>query len=277
VRVGNKAAEQRQLDVYGELIDALQTAREAELQPLDEGWPFQKLLLTHVEKVWQEPDHGIWEMRGEPRAFTHSRLMCWVAFDRAVKAQTRSGLEGTPDHWRSIADTIHADICDNGFDQRRNSFVQHYGGDELDAALLLMPQVGFLPPGDPRVGGTIKAIEAELVVDGFVRRYSTSNVDDGVGGREGAFLACSFWLADAYAMLDRYDDAAALFERLLAIRNDLGLLAEEYDPRSKRLLGNFPQGFSHVGLINTTYNLIKAHGPARQHSEGRAPSQLKQR
>jgi GH15 family glucan-1,4-alpha-glucosidase len=277
VRVGNKAAEQCQLDVYGELIDALQTAREAELQPLDEGWPFQKLLLAHVEKVWQEPDHGIWEMRGSPRAFTHSRLMCWVAFDRAVKSCTRFGLEGTTDHWRSIADTIHADICENGFDQRRNSFVQHYGGDELDAALLLMPQVGFLPASDPRVIGTVKAIEAELVVDGFVRRYSTGKVDDGVGGREGAFLACSFWLADAYCMLERYDEATALFERLLAIRNDLGLIAEEYDPRAKRLLGNFPQGFSHVGLINTAYNLIKAHGPARQHSEGRAPSQLKQR
>ena len=273
VRVGNKAAEQRQLDVYGELIDALQTAREAEFQPLDEGWPFQKLLLSHVEKVWQEPDHGIWEMRGPPRAFTHSRLMCWCAFERAVKGCTRFGLDGSPDHWRSIAETIHAEICEKGFDKRRNSFVQHYGGEALDAALLLIPQVGFLPPKDPRIIGTIEAVETELMADGFVRRYSTSKVDDGIRGREAAFLACSFWLADAYVLLERYDEAAALFERLLSIRNDLGLMSEEYDPEAKQLLGNFPQGFSHVGLINTAYNLIKAHGPARQRSEGK-PARL---
>jgi GH15 family glucan-1,4-alpha-glucosidase len=277
VRVGNKAAEQRQLDVYGELIDALQAAREAELQPFEEGWAFQKLLLAHVEKVWQEPDHGIWEMRGPPQAFTHSRLMCWCAFDRAVKGCTRYGLDGTPDHWRAIADTIHAEICERGYDERRNSFVQHYGSAELDASLLVLPQIGFLPASDRRIAGTIAAIESELKVDGFVRRYSTDTVDDGIRGREGAFVACSFWLADAYCMLDRYDEAAALFERLLGICNDLGLIAEEYDPRAKRLLGNFPQAFSHVGLINTAYNLIKAHGPARQRSEGKASSRLKQR
>jgi GH15 family glucan-1,4-alpha-glucosidase len=276
VRVGNKAAEQRQLDVYGELVDALQTAREAELEPLDEGWPFQKLLLAHVEKVWQEPDHGIWEMRGPPRPYTHSRLMCWVAFERAIKGCTRFGLDGTPDHWRSVADAIHDEICEKGFDRKRNSFVQHYGGDALDASLLLIPQVGFLPPNDPKITGTIEAVEAELMVDGFVRRYSTSKVDDGVGGGEAAFVACSFWLADAYCLLERYDDAAQLFERLLSIRNDLGLIAEEYDPATKQLLGNFPQGFSHVGLANTAYNLVKASGPARQRSEGKAASQLKQ-
>jgi GH15 family glucan-1,4-alpha-glucosidase len=277
VRVGNKAAEQRQLDVYGELIDALQTARDAELQPLEEGWAFQKLLLAQVEKVWREPDHGIWEMRGPPRPFTHSRLMCWCAFDRAIKGCMRYGLDGSPDHWRAIADTIHADICENGFDRKRNSFVQHYGSVELDASLLVLPQVGFLPADDPKITGTIAAIESELKVDGFVRRYSTDRVDDGIRGREGAFVACSFWLADVYCMLDRHDEAAELFERLLGIRNDLGLIAEEYDPGAKRLLGNFPQGFSHVGLINTAYNLIKAHGPARQRSEGKASSQLKQR
>ena len=269
VRVGNKAAEQRQLDVYGELIDALQTAREAELQPLDEGWAFQKLLLAHIEKVWQEPDHGIWEMRGPPRPFTHSRLMCWVAFDRAVKGSIRFGLDGETDRWRAAAAAIHAEICDKGFDSKRNSFVQYYGSDRLDASLLIIPQVGFLPADDPKIIGTVAAVEAELVTDGFVRRYATGKVDDGVGGGEAAFVACSFWLADAYVLLERYDEAAALFERLLNIRNDLGLIAEEYDPETKQLLGNFPQGFSHVGLINTAYNLVKAHGPARQRSEGK--------
>ncbi len=272
VRIGNGAAAQMQLDVYGELMDALHAAREAELSPLEEAWRLQKSLLEHLEKVWREPDRGIWEVRGPPRAFTHSRMMCWVAFDRAVKSCERFGLEGPAKHWRKVREEIHADICHNGFDAERNTFVQYYGGDALDASLLLIPQFGFLPPNDPRVAGTVEAVEKELLQDGLVQRYSTEDVDDGVGGREGAFLACSFWLADAYVLTGRLDEAAELFERLLALRNDLGLLAEEYDTVDKRLLGNFPQAFSHVGLVNTAYNLIDTHGPAQQRSKSVAPT-----
>jgi GH15 family glucan-1,4-alpha-glucosidase len=272
VRIGNEAVGQMQLDVYGELIETLHAAREAELAPLVEAWRLQSVLLRHLETVWRNPDHGIWEVRGEPRAFTHSRLMCWVAFDRAIKSAERFGLEGPVDRWREVRDTIHADICANGFNPERNSFVQHYGGEALDASLLLIPQVGFLPADDPRLAGTIAAVERELVRDGFVLRYSTDKVDDGVGGGEGAFLACSFWLADAYIMVGRLDDAARLFNNLLAVRNDLGLLAEEYDPVQKRLVGNFPQAFSHIGLINTAFNLIERHGPAEQRSKRVAPT-----
>jgi GH15 family glucan-1,4-alpha-glucosidase len=272
VRIGNAAVAQTQLDVYGELMDVLHAAREAELSPLDEAWRLQKALLKHVQTVWREPDHGIWEVRGPARAFTHSRLMCWVALDRAVKSCERFGLDGPVDRWRAVRDEIHVDICKNGFDAQRGTFVQHYGGASLDAALLLIPQVGFLPANDPRVLGTIAAIERELMHDGLVLRYSTDEVNDGVGGSEGAFLACSLWLADAYVMQGRVDDATALFGRLLDLRNDLGLLAEEYDPAGKRLVGNFPQGFSHIGLVNTAYNLIDAHGPAHQRSERVAPT-----
>jgi GH15 family glucan-1,4-alpha-glucosidase len=277
VRIGNEAVGQIQLDVYGELIETLYTAREAELAPLAEAWRLAGVLLDHLETVWRKPDNGIWEVRGEPRAFTHSRLMCWVAFDRAIKSVEHFGLDGPVDRWRELRDTIHADICENGFDPSRNSFTQHYGGKALDASLLLIPQVGFLPADDPRVIGTITAIEQELVCNGFVLRYSTDQVDDGVGGEEGAFLACSFWLADAYVMLGRTDDASKLFESLLAIRNDLGLLAEEYDPIRRRLVGNFPQGFSHIGLINTAFNLIDATGPAQQRSKRVAPTDGKTR
>jgi GH15 family glucan-1,4-alpha-glucosidase len=272
VRVGNEAAEQVQLDVYGELVETLHAAREAELAPLPEAWRLQTALLDHLQKIWRKPDRGIWEVRGEPRAFTHSRLMCWVAFDRAMKSSEHFGVKGPVDRWREVRDVIHADICEHGFDRERNSFVQHYGGKALDASLLLIPQVGFLPPDDPRVVGTIEAIERELVRDGFVLRYSTDEVDDGIGGEEGAFLVCSFWLADAYVMLGRLDDAVKLFDRLLGLRNDLGLLAEEYDPVRGRLVGNYPQAFSHIGLINTAYNLVDARGPARQRSERVAPT-----
>jgi GH15 family glucan-1,4-alpha-glucosidase len=272
VRIGNEAVGQIQLDVYGELIETLHAAREAELAPLAEAWRLQSVLLDHLETVWRKPDNGIWEVRGEPRAFTHSRLMCWVAFDRAIKSAEHFGLDGPVDSWRETRDTIHADICDNGFDPNRNSFTQHYGGKALDASLLLIPQVGFLPADDSRVVGTITAIEQDLICNGFVLRYSTDQVDDGIGGEEGAFLACSFWLADAYVMLGRIDDASKLFESLLAVRNDLGLLAEEYDPIRKRLVGNFPQGFSHIGLINTAFNLIDASGPAQQRSKRVAPT-----
>ncbi|HEX5046721.1 MAG TPA: glycoside hydrolase family 15 protein [Gammaproteobacteria bacterium] len=269
VRIGNLAVEQRQLDVYGELMEVLHAAREAELSGLDEAWALQKTLLANLAKVWRDPDHGIWETRGPARVFTHSRVMSWVAFDRGVQGCERFGLDGPVDRWRAIRDEIHRDLCANGFDERRNTFVQYYGGRELDAALLLIPQTGFLPPDDPRIAGTVAAIERELVrADGLVLRYSKDAADP---AREGAFLACSFWLADAYVMLGRLDDATALFDRLLGLANDVGLLSEEYDLDAGRLIGNFPQGFSHIGLINTAFNLVKARGPARQRSERVAP------
>ncbi len=271
VRIGNLAVEQNQLDVYGELMDVLHAARAADLSPLNDAWRLQTVLLEHLEKIWREPDHGIWEVRTAARAFTHSRLMCWVAFDRAVKSSERYGLDGPIDRWRTVRAEIHDDICKNGFDAKRNTFVQYYGGSALDAALLLLPQTGFLPVDDPRVRGTIEAIERELVEDGFVRRYSTSDVAEG-RGNEGAFLVCSFWLADAYVLLGRLDDATALFRRLLELRNDLGLLSEQYSPAARRQLGNFPQGFSHIGLVNTAFNLVKAHGPAEQRSQRTAPA-----
>jgi len=272
VRIGNAAAGQMQLDVYGELIDTLHAARDAELQPQDEAWELQKVLLDHLESAWQTPDRGIWEVRGPARAFTHSRMMAWVAFDRAVTSVERYDLDGPVDRWRKVRQAIHDEICAKGFDEEKNSFVQYYGGTTLDASLLLMPQLGFLPPDDPRVIGTIEAIERELMHDGLVKRYSTQGTDDGVGGKEGAFLACSFWLADAYVMAGRCDDAQALFDRLLALRNDLGLLSEEYDPEAKRLLGNFPQAFSHIGLVNTAHNLATEYGPAQQRADQTAPA-----
>jgi GH15 family glucan-1,4-alpha-glucosidase len=270
VRVGNRAVEQRQLDVYGEVMDALYVAREASMRPLEEAWRLQTELLDHLERVWRENDHGIWEVRGPARSFTHSRLMCWVAFERAVKSVEHFGLQGPVDRWRALRDEIHADICTHGFDDERGTFVQHYGGTALDAALLLLPQTGFLPPDDPRVRGTVAAIERELKRDGFVLRYSTDEVDDGLQGGEGAFLACSFWLADAYVMTGQFDAAVEMFERLLAVRNDLGLLAEEYDPIARRQLGNFPQGFSHIGLVNTAFNLVNTRGPADQRAQRNA-------
>lgn len=271
VRIGNAAAGQMQLDVYGELLDTLHAARDAELQPQNEAWRLQKVLLSHLETIWQTPDRGIWEVRGPPRAFTHSRMMAWVAFDRAVITVERYGLDGPVERWRQIRQEIHDEICTRGFDGGKNSFVQYYGGTALDASLLLIPQLGFLPPADPRVAGTIAAVERELMPDGLMLRYTTEATDDGIGGGEGAFLACSFWLADAYVLTGRLDDARALFDRLLGIRNDLGLLAEEYDIAAGRLLGNFPQAFSHIGLINTAHNLIAAEGPARQRAAKVAP------
>lgn len=258
VRVGNAASNQMQLDVYGEIVNVLHVARAADLQTQDEAWSLQKVLLAKLAECWQTPDRGIWEVRGEPRAFTHSRMMCWVAFDRAVDNAERYRLDGPVDRWRELRETIHADVCKNGFDPELNSFVQAYGSKSLDASLLMMPQVGFLPASDPRILGTIAAIERDLMRDGFVLRYSTAATDDGLGGEEGAFLVCSFWLADAYVMCGRLDDARALLRRLMALRNDLGLLAEEYDPTARRQLGNFPQAFSHIGLINTLRNVAAA-------------------
>ena len=210
-------------------------------------------------------------MRGPKRAFTHSRVMCWAAFDRAVKLADEFGVEGNVERWRSVRDTIHDDVCKNGFDASINSFTQYYGGRSVDASLLLMPQLGFLPPDDPRILGTVKAIEDQLLHDGLVLRYRTDDVDDGVGGKEGAFLACSFWLADAYALVGRKEEAAALFDHLLSLRNNLGLLAEEYDTIGKRLVGNYPQGFSHLGLINTANTLAGRHLAAHQRAAAGGP------
>ena len=263
VRVGNAAYGQLQIDVYGELMDALHVARKFNLEPSRASWQFQKALLDELEGKWRQPDEGIWEVRGGRRNFTHSRLMAWVAFDRGVKAVEDQGLDGPAARWRKVRDAIRADILENGWSEKRGSFVQAYGGEALDASLLLIPSVGFLPPDDPRVVGTVEAIRKDLVEDGFVLRYRPEHAKDGLEGGEGTFLVCSFWLADALAMMGRLEEAEELFERLLAVRNDLGLLAEEYDPRAKRQLGNFPQAFSHVGLITSAHRLERARAGGR--------------
>jgi GH15 family glucan-1,4-alpha-glucosidase len=262
VRIGNAAYGQRQLDIFGEVMDALHVARREGLPPDENAWRVQRELLRYLGTIWAEPDEGIWEVRGPRRHFTHSKMMAWVALDRAVKGIEQLGLDGPAAPWRELRDTIHAQVCRLGFDPGRNTFVQYYGGRELDASLLMMPLVGFLPPSDPRVRGTVEAIERELLRDGFVLRYPTTPEVDGLPPGEGAFLACTFWLADNYALLGRRADARQCFERLLALRNDVGLLSEQYDPEAKRLTGNFPQAFSHVSLINTACNLGAAPGPA---------------
>ena len=267
VRIGNAACDQIQLDVFGELMDALHTARKSQLGPDREAWRFQRAVLSRLEGLWQEPDKGLWEMRGEPKHYVHSKMMAWVAFDRAVKAVEQYGFCGPVERWRALRDEICREVLERGYDRARNTFVQHYDGRALDASLLLVAEVGFLPPEDPRFRGTVEAIERELMEDGLVLRYRPEETDDGLVGEEGTFLVCSFWLADAYTMIGRRDDAEALFERLLSLRNDLGLLAEEYHPRLRRQLGNFPQAFSHIGLINTAYNLRRAGGPAHQRAE----------
>ncbi|MBB4571490.1 glycoside hydrolase family 15 protein [Rhizobium leucaenae] len=271
VRIGNGAAQQLQLDVFGEVLDTLHTAREDVLASAPDAWKLQKVLLKHLVQIWHEPDQGIWEMRGPARHFTHSKLMCWVSFDRAIKAVERFGLDGPVDRWRAERDAIHAEICAKGFDPQLGSFVQSYGSKALDASLLLFSQVGFLPDDHPRILGTVNAIERDLLQDGFVLRYRPEHTVDPYKQPEGTFLACSFWLADAYVMSKRMDKAEALFERLLSVRNDLGLLAEEYEPASGELLGNFPQAFSHVGLVNTAFNLVRAAGPARQRAARTGP------
>ncbi|MBB6348405.1 glycoside hydrolase family 15 protein [Nonomuraea muscovyensis] len=252
VRIGNDAVNQLQLDVYGEVMSCLLLARDSGLPVDHRAWSIQRELVTYVEEHWDEPDEGLWEVRGPRRHFTHSKMMCWVALDRAVRNVERFGATGPVDRWRATRDAIHAEICAKGYDARRNTFTQSYGSFELDAALLLMPIVGFLPPDDPRVVGTVAAVEKELMADGFVLRYpvAADNDVDGLPGGEGAFLACSFWLVEVMAMQGRKEEARELFERLLSLRNDVGLLAEEYDPRYDRLVGNFPQAFSHVPLIH---------------------------
>lgn len=268
VRIGNAAFGQRQLDVPGELMDALHAGRKLQLDHSEHSWQLQKTILRQLEQDWNQPDEGIWEVRGGQRHFTHSRLMCWTAFDRAIKAVEDFGLSGPVERWRVVRAQIHADICHNGWNAEKRAFVQYYGGKALDASLLLMAEVGFLSAQDERFRATVEAIERELVVDGLVLRYRAEDTPDGLPGDEGVFLACSFWLADAYIMLGRHEDAVDLFERLLSLRNDLGLLAEEYDPRINRQLGNFPQAFSHIALVNTANNLACAHGPAQQRADG---------
>jgi GH15 family glucan-1,4-alpha-glucosidase len=264
VRVGNAAAVQFQLDVPGEVMNSVYLATCAGIEHADHVWSMQKALLRMLERRWSEPDEGLWEIRAERRHFVHSKVMCWVAFDRAVRMVEEFGRPGPVHHWRKIRDRIHREVCLRGFDAERGTFTQSYGSKELDASLLLLPQVGFLSPRDPRMVGTVRAVQRELSVDGFVRRYDTHEGEsrDGMTGEEGAFLACSFWLADALRLIGEEDEARALFERLLGLRNDVGLLSEEYDPRLRRMLGNFPQAFTHVPLIHTAYGLDGHAQPA---------------
>ncbi|MGH8951831.1 MAG: glycoside hydrolase family 15 protein [Acidimicrobiia bacterium] len=265
VRTGNAAHGQLQVDVYGELMDAIYTARRSGLDHEETIWDLQKLLLENLEGKWAHPDNGLWEVRGPPQHFTHSRLMSWVAFDRAVKCVEQWGFDGPADHWRGLRQEIRLEIEDQGFDSERNTFTQSYGSKALDASLLLIPHVGFLPPTDRRVLGTIDAIERELSLDeNLILRYKTEETDDGMPGGEGAFLLCSFWMVDALALAGRREEARRRFEYLLGLRNDVGLLSEEYDPVTNRMLGNFPQAFSHLGLIDSAYNLSpEGEGPAK--------------
>jgi GH15 family glucan-1,4-alpha-glucosidase len=266
VRLGNGAHDQLQLDVYGEVLDAMYQAQLGGVASLDAAWSFERALVDHVATVWTEPDEGIWEVRGGRRHFTHSKVMAWVALDRGIKSAERFGLQADLPRWYAVRRAIHHDVCARGFDASQGSFVQSYGETPLDASLLLLPTMGFLPPSDPRIVGTVAAVERHLLRDGFVLRYDTAATDDGLPAGEGAFLPCSLWLADAYVLLGRTADAQALFERVVALANDVGLLAEEYDPRAGRLVGNYPQAFSHIALINTAHNLARATKPAQQRS-----------
>jgi len=274
VRIGNDAANQFQLDVYGEVMDALHLSRAAGIDTQRHVWRIQRAILDFVESNWERPDNGIWEVRGGRRHFTHSKVMAWVAVDRAIKGVERFGLEGPVDDWRRLRSRIHEDVCARGFNADTGSFVQEYGTKELDASLLMIPLVGFLPPGDPRVAGTVDAIQRELVVDGLVRRYRTEGDVDGLPPGEGFFLPCSFWLVDNLALLGRRDEAHRIFERLLGLCNDVGLISEEYDAASDRLLGNFPQALTHVALINAARNLsVEGGRPAEVRPRGQAPDQ----
>jgi GH15 family glucan-1,4-alpha-glucosidase len=258
VRVGNAASEQFQLDVFGEVLDALHQGRAHKLEASPAAWALQRRILGYLEEVWKEPDEGIWEVRGGRRHFTHSKVMAWVGFDRGVQAVERFGRAGPVEQWRKVRDEIHREVLEHGFDRELNSFTQYYGSKHLDASLLVLPLVGFLPADDARVIGTVAAIEKELFRDGLVYRYLADDVD-GLPAGEGAFLPCTFWLADNWALQGRLDEARELFEHLLSLRNDLGLLAEEWDPTTRRQLGNFPQAFTHVALVSTAFNLDHAH------------------
>jgi GH15 family glucan-1,4-alpha-glucosidase len=262
VRIGNAASHQLQIDVWGEVMDALFLARRVGLADPDDSWSLERTLVVHLESLWKEPDEGIWEVRGPRRHFTHSKVMAWVAFDRAVRSIEEYGLPGPLDRWRAVRDEIHASVCENGFDPKRGTFVQSYGAREIDGSLLMLALVGFLPASDPRIIGTVRAVEEDLLNGGFVARYRPQPELDGQRDSEGVFLPCSFWLVDNYVLQGRTQDARALFERLLSLCNDLGLLSEEYDPVGRRMLGNFPQAFSHVSLVNSARNLSSTDGPA---------------
>jgi GH15 family glucan-1,4-alpha-glucosidase len=257
VRIGNAAHEQLQLDVFGEVMDALHQARIGKIPELPDAWALEKALADQLEKIWRQPDQSIWEVRGRPQHFTHSKVMAWVAFDRAVRSAEQFGLDGPLDHWRAIRDEIHAEVCARAYDAGLNAFVQSYDSKLADASTLLIPLVGFLPPEDPRVRGTVEYVEKHLLVDGFVLRYDSAATDDGLPPGEGAFLACSFWLVENYVLLGRRDDAIRMFERLMSLSNDVGLLSEEYDPALRRQCGNFPQGFSHLALLACAFALQK--------------------
>ena len=263
VRVGNAAHQQFQLDVFGEVMDSMYVARKFKLPAEAEAWRVQEALMEFLEGSWQQPDEGIWEVRGPRRHFTHSKVMAWVAADRAVKMIERYGNDGPAERWRKLRDTIRDEVLERGYSRKLNAFVQSYGSEFLDASLLLMPLVGFLHPRDPRIAGTVEAIERNLMVDGLVQRYDSHSANDGLPAGEGSFLACTFWYADNLALLGKLDEARHVFERLLSLCNDVGLLAEEYDGSHQRMVGNFPQAFSHVALINTAHNLSLVHGPAR--------------
>ena len=263
VRVGNAASGQVQLDVYGEVLEALHQARRRGLKPAPHGWALQRNIVAHLADIWQDPDEGMWEIRGGAQHFTFSKIVAWVAVDRMIKDAVRYHLHGPIDEWRAMRSAIEQRVLSEGYDPVRNTFVQVFGGHELDATLLLIPAVGFLPPNDPRVVGTVAAIERDLLQDGFVMRYRTQSNVDGLPPGEGAFLACTFWLVDAYVMQGRTDEARALFERLLGLCNDVGLLSEEYDAGAARLVGNFPQAFSHVALVAAAMRLSKGATPGR--------------
>jgi GH15 family glucan-1,4-alpha-glucosidase len=262
VRVGNAASGQRQLDVYGEVLDTVFRARQLGMPPAPDGWSVIQRVIEWLETHWREPDEGIWEVRGPKRHFVHSKVMAWVAADRTVRAIEEMGLDGPVERFRQMRADIHSEVCREGYDAGRNTFTQYYGSAQLDAALLLIPQVGFLPASDPRVVGTIEAVQRELVRDGFVMRYiPDTEAADGLPPGEGAFLACSFWLVNDLALIGRHREAQDLFRRLLALQNDVGLFAEEYDPGLKRLVGNFPQAFTHLALISSA-KALSASGPA---------------
>jgi GH15 family glucan-1,4-alpha-glucosidase len=264
VRTGNGAHSQLQLDVYGELLDVLWQATRAGTPPSTNTWSLALLLLEVLEQRWREPDEGIWEVRGPRRHFTHSKVLCWVAFDRAIAIVENGTYEGPVDRWREVRDEIHAEVCDQGYDAEIGAFTQCLGSTELDASVLMIPLVGFLPGDDPRVRSTVDVILRTLTRDGLVMRYDPSSVEvDGIGEPEGVFLPCSFWMVEALSLAGRGDEARALFERLLGLANDLGLFAEEYDPIAKRLLGNFPQAFTHLALVASAHTLVPDHSPAR--------------
>ncbi|HVA95382.1 MAG TPA: glycoside hydrolase family 15 protein [Candidatus Dormibacteraeota bacterium] len=269
VRIGNAASKQLQLDVYGEVADALLHAHLGGIPTNPSDLALQQALTDHLAKIWQQPDDGIWEVRGGQKQFTYSKIMAWVAFDRAIQNAEKNGLKGEVHRWRAVREKIHQEVCQQGFNPEVGSFTEYYGSKELDASLLLIPMVGFLPPHDPRVRGTIEAIEKHLMPDGFVLRYRTQKSQDGLPAGEGAFLACSFWMVSALKMLGRTEDAKRLFDRLLSVRNDVGLLAEEYDPKAKRQLGNFPQALSHISVVNAAYEFTSDSSPMRQRAESK--------